>query len=984
KITLEGPASIKNVIFMDGMENPPKEIEVDNIGKFSLCVEYKDQQVRKFYFQVKPEIRVLANETVATNPKVIAQINPKVPLESIKFFHGECIEPLTIDSVKRSDDDPTKVVFDLKPVSAEKVPNFCLMVRHNEVETKSTFDLLIRPYIRVLEFEPKKDYYFPNEKITLIVETNRGIVENDFQVKGLGETLVSEIKRLNDSKFTVTLTIPSEIPTGEHQITIEVVKNEVSSFPIQESISIKRCSIEVKVPENGFHVVENIVEIVIYSPAGEPKALVKETETEKSFPLTLSLVDNKGTYTGGIEISEPGKYIVEADGALSQEFLVYPHLQLICPLLKEQKYMLIGDPKDYVLILETNAGIPESNIWVSITDLNHNPLSEMRHRLSDLPEDKIQKIEQEKFVELRLPLDLIIPDKQALRVGSYFLQVTIPPGRQSIKFSNPPTIESDKVVSGIFQLSDSLQIPIKCQAGSKVSIDISACASPEKFLFFPFKREMKKIFVTSNNETSFGFDLSSLSPGLFYEIFASATFNDTNSPTISLGKFALVEAFPYEREYFKTENPLFVIYSSPKLTIKIDEKSLHSGLLPFTIFRIKTRAKKHKVVFDGKLIKAVSYKSAEAPAKTEIRFFSIDSPFLIREETPLSLSNQKDPNLNAAVLKKILAESDKHDIFFIESDASLRTESYMLPIIDFCLNSKRLGTKAIIIFPSNVLYQEQITKIIDCIRKISDQHKITIGLMPFPTPYAEPYLNLEKAEIAEEQSKISPNIAMPCPICGKSGKYVILKLRDSNIFACAICGLSSTAKIIISKILRVNKELITNFVLDEIRLEAYVKTQEERYGPFTCYIPTLLNLIIPCPQCGEILIPAYRMDLESEEEEHCLVCVGCGFFLDFLSFTLMKSRSFPPDIVLISANLCHWLFETPKGGLFNNFYGKIQMCDTCGRIQTLSKPIGRINEDFLRALLQYLADNFPFSLQTFHDQYLELRRKIKLQKKSKY
>jgi Zn ribbon nucleic-acid-binding protein len=459
-----------------------------------------------------------------------------------------------------------------------------------------------------------------------------------------------------------------------------------------------------------------------------------------------------------------------------------------------------------------------------------------------------------------------------------------------------------------------------------------------------------------------------------YNIFVKATLNEIESPTIDLGNLALVEAFPYEESYHRRERPSIVVYSPPRIRVKVDGKRIGKSSLPIDLIKRDIATKRATVTFADTFQKHISYDIDKPLIQPDVRILkSINELSLLRTDyTCLSQIKLKHKSESAEHLLE-RALKDKRDIVFTERDTKSRARSYVKLVADYCLGSKELGTKALVIFPSNALYQEQLSEIVDYLWKVDRHHGITLGIMPSPTPYAEPYLNLEKANRVEREAKISPNVALSCPSCGKLGKYVVIRLQDLNVEGCVECGFSPSVTKTLANKLKVEKTDIKHLDLDEERSEAYIKTAEERHGPFPCYTPVLLNAVLHCPKCDWTLIPAHRINPDTEEEEQVFACPKCGVFIDFISFTLMKLRCFPPDIVLMSAPVCRWLFQTTRGSLFNNFYGKVRLCNKCGRVHAISKPIGRVNENLVKDVLCYIRDNFPSALREAHEQYLKFR-----------
>lgn len=919
------------------------------------------------------QINILNKDTVASNPRVMVGVNPKIPLANISFRHGKCFEPLELDSKNRNSEDPTRVILLYKPTYAQKISNFTVKVHYQGVENETETDLIIRPQVAILKVTPAKRYYFPGEEIIFDVDTSKGINAENLRVEGLGGVTTPKVNRLQDQKFRISLLIPPDTPPRTHKLAIQAIVGDINSLPAEKKLAIRGASVEIQEPREGFQVGDPIT-VKIHSPT-KLEASVRRLYTKESFPLSLKATDDPYTYIGKITLPSHGVFIVQANGLRSKKFAIYPYLQLSCLLLKRNRYMLLGPLSDYIVRLETNKNVELPSLKISLTDPDHNPIPKMTYKFLDLPMDQVRRRKRGKFLIIEFPLNLIIHDLDALEVGTYYLQVTVAPGRRSKKLIKPPHIECEETISGIFTLSDSLKIPIKAQTDSKIMISVEAHPSPERFLIPPIRRKTKSTANAKEKRTSLKFSLNSLYPGVMYDIFVTATLNEIESPAIDLGDLALVEAFPYEESYHRQEKMLIIVHSPPRISVKLDGKRIGKSPLPITVIRRDVATKRPSVTFADTFVKYISYDIDKPLIQPDVRILkSINKLSLIKADfLSLPQIQLKHKSKSAEHCLERALKNDENDIVFTERDTRSRAESYIKPITDYCLRSEELGTKAVVIFPSNALYQEQLSKIVDYLWKINKHHEVTLGLMPSPTPYAEPYFDLEKANRVEKEAKISPSMALPCPSCGRLGKYVMIRLQDLNVGGCVECGFSPSVAKTVARKLKVDKTDVKNLDLDEERSEAYIRTAKERYGPFPYYTPVLLNSVLHCPKCEKILIPVYRINPDTEEEEQALACPKCGLSIDFVSFTLMKLRCFPPDIVLMSAPICRWLFQTSRGSLFNNFYGKVRLCNKCGRMHTISKPIGRVDENLVKHVLYYVRDNFPSHLREAHEQYLEFR-----------
>jgi len=70
-----------------------------------------------------------------------------------------------------------------------------------------------------------------------------------------------------------------------------------------------------------------------------------------------------------------------------------------------------------------------------------------------------------------------------------------------------------------------------------------------------------------------------------------------------------------------------------------------------------------------------------------------------------------------------------------------KTESFLIPIMDYCLRERRQGIKAIIIYPTNALATDQLRRIGEC----ASRAEITYGVYTGDTPYDE-----SRAKVARE------------------------------------------------------------------------------------------------------------------------------------------------------------------------------------------------------------------------------------------
>lgn len=975
KIILHEPSSTEKILFEDYMENPPQEIEVNEIGKYYLSIEYKSNISIKKYFQVKPDIKVLRNEIQTSQPKLIVQVNKDIPLVCVDFSYEDCIEPLELVSKKRDENDPTKIIFEFKRSIAQKILNFVIKVVFNGVENRCFCDLSILPFIKLIKFEPKKDFYFPEEKLNFTIESSNNIVNKDFQIKSLIESLYYDIRRIDEDKFEINLIIPSNIDSGEYTISISILKNGVNSKCIEKLIRIKLCLINFK-QSDGLYFSGNIIDVSIYSPIGDPKAFIKEIKRNEilAFPLSISEMEN--IYTGKIELLKPGFYVIEANNSFSEEFKVYPYMQLSCPLLRKNKNFLLKSSEDYILKLKTNSRIPDSNIWLSVTDTNNNLINQFRYNFTDISGNIIETYETDIFRELKINIKFLTSKLQILSIGKYQLQITIPPGRKSIEFTLPPLFEFDKAISGIFRLSDTIDLSFNSQINSTITIDLKAELVPEQFIFPLFKRNSQKKLKMHNESITINLNLNPLAPGLLYNISGYATFNKISSQLIDIGKFGIVEAFTYEKIHFINEEPLLLVYCPPKVKIRVNDNQITNKYLPYALLYLNPEMNEHFIYIENEFFKKITINLKEKVPKTFIAPFLIEKLIIDKDKQYFPKFN--DFSLITSIIKELISDPSTKDILFVNHSSKNRAKSYMMFIEETLKGEFEFGTKAIIIFPSNGLFQDQISEIIKCIMKIDKSRNFTVGLFPSPTPYKKMFFNLNKALWVEENQRISPNIPLICPKCEKSGEFVITRINEQNILICMSCNCTFLNGQELIETLKIEGELIKGFDLDEFEKKIYVKGQNHRYGPYNYYIPILFNLVLKCPKCGDNLIPACKKGSDFEKEKHFLLCITCGLNLDFFIFTLNMFKEFMPNLIITSFNFIRWLFNTPRGEQFNYLHGKIRMCNKCGRVHPLAKEIWHLEEDFLTIALHYIKNQFPILLLEYyneHNRYLQKKKK---------
>lgn len=130
-------------------------------------------------------------------------------------------------------------------------------------------------------------------------------------------------------------------------------------------------------------------------------------------------------------------------------------------------------------------------------------------------------------------------------------------------------------------------------------------------------------------------------------------------------------------------------------------------------------------------------------------------------------------------IEKIMGtrKSNKNTVLISARTAGGKTEAFLLPIINFCINTNELGVKGIIFYPTKALANDQASRFIKILYHLNKriEKKITMGILHGDIPTKT---DSEKFDLTDREG-----LPFECPRCDIG----LLRPVDSEILLCDKC-----------------------------------------------------------------------------------------------------------------------------------------------------------------------------------------------------
>jgi len=948
------------------IKNKKQKISIIHYDKYEIEKQYEKifnlflNDLEKHYIEFKEKNDFIIDKEINRLEKIK---NIQIEREKIKIYKFESLIYKFESLIKEGIDE--KSSQNVIPMYKGKINVINKKIKDFEEQINSEIEKLIKmknvqKFYQMIsfasinpEFEPlisfaqkPLKYYLIREDLRFRIETNFNINPENFIIQISETKIFPNFKKINDKEYLINYRIPETFKDNDRSDYKLIVCYNYNGIKLKllSNIFIQSEYIFLWPFKRNIFYKNEIIKVFIKSFI-EPDVYLLNIEKDEEIKLNVEKYKNNSKlwYTVLKKLSI-GTYKIRANKTISYEFKVKDFIFKVHVIKNDFKLdtleIIYDNDAIYEIELEFESEQLLKNLEISIFKRKFENENRFIDKISftellNEHSNNIAKKEEIKHIKYKFPLNLLFEYLSYLEPSTYIFKFEIPKMfiRIFLTVHKPPYIKFESF-SEIKQINEEITLKINTEPNAKLNIEIYIESNPLMFSV-PLKLPYYTMSTYLDDRSIININLKDFFPGLKYKIFVNSEYHDIKSKNYEVGSFIL---FDYQK--YSTENSLFCLIPDGIICKFNEEEIWHPKFIPVILLKLEkdenilTIKNREVIINKNKLLNSERLSlddySKEYKIKTNL------------EEKINEIKNN---------IKK-----EKYDLYIEDID-----EDSLVKIIKNIIEKIEIQN-TIFIIPYNILFQNYLNEIFNAI-----YHQITlininkkIAFLAYPIPYIGPIENLDSAINVYKHKEAYPIVYTTCPKCNQYGTFKFIYYQNIIYEFCKNCGFIKYYIKNKNKKIPKNLELEIKKYLDNSKLNNNIKI----------FNPIVLNILLTCPKCKSYLIPSI---LESKNKKNFLICPECDLLIDNVSFTLNEIKENIYDYAFMTPIIFDWLNK--KGDRFENFWGRIKVCDSCGSLFSLEKVFKNISENILFEVLNFINENYPNDLIKIKEKIKKLRKK---------